>query len=378
MGKRVPKKCKVVFVLGTRPEVVKVAPVYQLFSRREDFHPLLINTGQHREMSDRFLHIFDITPDYTLDVMSPGQTLSALTARILQDLEPILSIEKPDIVLVQGDTTSALGGALSAFYQHILVGHIEAGLRTGNKYSPFPEEMNRVLIGRVADFHFAPTEHARGNLLRENIPAGQIVVTGNTVVDALLLIKEKITAFIDPHLSTVLSQAQPQAIVTVTAHRRESWDGGIRNISFAVRELALQYPRTLFFFSVHPNPLVRDQVYAILSTTPNVHLLDPLDYRDFIFLLSQSTLAISDSGGVQEEAPSLGVPVLVTREFTERPEILEAGAGFLVGTDTKTIIKKATEVLSHPQKIEGKSIFGDGRASERIAEVLQGIRSSES
>lgn len=370
MEKRVPEKCKVVFIAGTRPEIVKIAPVYFYLSEQNDFYPLLVNTGQHREMSHMFLEIFNIIPEYDLDIMKPGQTLSFMTASILNALESVFKSEKPDWILVQGDTTSAFCGALSAYYRQIPVGHIEAGLRTGNKYSPFPEEMNRNLIGRIADLHFAPTLQARQNLLNEGIDQNLIIVTGNTVVDALLWIQRRNAHFIDPDLTQLFSSSLYRKTVLITAHRRESWGGGIADISKAIRILAEHYPDILFFFSVHPNPVVQDQVHATLSKIPNVFLHDPIDYRDFIKILSQSDLAISDSGGVQEEAPSLGVPVIITRTITERPEIIEAGMGFLVGTDHEAIVTKASQLLEEKGRKSAKTIFGDGEASRRIVKSL--------
>ena len=370
METRVPGRFKVAFIAGTRPEIIKIAPVYLILSQQKDVKPILINTGQHREMSHMFLEIFNLTPDYDLNIMKPGQTLGSMTTRILHELEVILHKEKPDWVMVQGDTTSAFCGALSAFYRQTPVGHIEAGLRTWNKYSPFPEEMNRTLIGRIAELHFAPTQMARNNLQKEGIDQQKIIVTGNTVVDALHWIESQNHDFIDQDLARIFSSKTHQKIVTVTAHRRESWAGGITDISEAVGMLARSFPEVLYFFSVHPNPVVKDQVYAILSGIPNIFLHDPLDYRDFIKILSFSDLVITDSGGVQEEAPSLGVPVIITRAMTERPEIIEAGMGFLTGTDRDAIIRFASEILTKKTEKTAKTIFGDGKASQRITQSL--------
>ncbi|NLJ49236.1 MAG: UDP-N-acetylglucosamine 2-epimerase (non-hydrolyzing) [Candidatus Atribacteria bacterium] len=370
MGLKVPKRFKIAFIVGTRPEIIKTAPVYLAIAHQPDLQPVFINTGQHKEMSHMFLDLFNITPDYELNIMKPKQSLSSLTASILQELEIILQREKPDWVFVQGDTTSAFCGALSAFYQKITIGHIEAGLRTGDIYSPFPEEMNRILVGRLSTYHFAPTQKAKNNLLSEGISPDKIIITGNTVVDALHWIQAQDKKISSPDISQLLSSNPIPRIVLVTAHRRENWEGGIANVAKAVIHLAKRFPDIIFIFSVHPNPVVKKQVYAILSHQVNVLLHNPLDYFDFIKVLSQSLVAISDSGGVQEEAPSLGVPVIITRSTTERPEILETGMGYLAGTDQATIINLATEILTQERTRKAQSIFGDGFASQRIVQSL--------
>jgi len=365
-----PRRFKVAFIAGTRPEIIKTAPVFRLLLKQNELSPIFINTGQHRELSRMFYRIFSISPDYDLDVMKPGQSLSFITSQILHQLENVLQKENPDWVMVQGDTTSAFCGALSAFYQKIPVGHIEAGLRTGDKYNPFPEETNRTLISRIADLHFAPTQKARINLVEEGISQQKIVVTGNTVVDSLLWIQSQNWDYIDPDLTRLFSFNHHRKMVIITAHRRESWEGGIANISQAVEELASRFPDVLFLFSVHPNPIVKSQVYSILAHKKNVLLLNPLDYRDFIKILGKSEIAISDSGGVQEEAPSLGVPVIITRSITERPEILHTQMGFLTGTDREAIVCIASDYLTQDNPKKVKNVFGDGFASQRIIQAL--------
>jgi len=364
------KKFKIAFIAGTRPEIIKIAPVYHALAQRQDFYPIFVNTGQHREMSHTFLEIFNIISDYDLKVMKPSQSLNSLTASILLELENILQKEIPDWVIVQGDTTSAFCGALSAFYQKITVAHIEAGLRTGDIYSPFPEEMNRILVSRISTWHYAPTQKAKENLIQEGIAPNKIIVTGNTVVDALHWIQSQNQDFADSDLSGWFSSNPNQRLVLITAHRRESWEGGIANIAEAVARLANQFHDILFIFSVHPNPVVKNQIYSILSNKTNVFLHDPLDYCDFIKLLSRSELVISDSGGVQEEAPSLGIPIIITRMITERPEILGTGMGFLAGTDQDSIFQIATEILTQARIKKAKNIFGDGFASQRIVQSM--------
>jgi len=370
VGLKESKKFKIAFIAGTRPEIIKTAPVYFAITHQPDLQPVFINTGQHREMSHMFLDLFNIIPDYDLNLMKPGQSLCSLTAAILQELEVILQKEKPDWVLVQGDTTSAFCGALSAFYQKITIGHIEAGLRTRDIYSPFPEEMNRILVGRLSAYHYAPTKKAKNNLLSEGISPDKIIITGNSVVDALHWIQAQDKKLSSSDINRLLSSNPNPRIVLITAHRRENWEGGIANVAKAVNHLAKRFPDIIFIFSVHPNPIVKEQVYAILSDQTNVLLHNPLDYFDFIKVLSQSLVAISDSGGVQEEAPSLGVPVIITRSTTERPEILETGMGYLAGTDPDTITNLVIEILSQEKTRKAQSIFGDGFASQRIVQSI--------
>jgi len=361
------KKVKVFFILGTRPEVIKLAPLVLAFLRREEFEVRLINTGQHREMSSAFLRVFNLNPHYDLQVMAERQSLSYLTSKIMEELERVFLREKPDFVFVQGDTTTALCGALSAFYFQIPLGHVEAGLRTREKWRPFPEEMNRVLITRLADFHFAPTLLAKKNLLQEGVTESQILLAGNTVVDALFLILNQNLPVSHPVLKEELEHDHSHLLVTVTAHRRENWGEGIQNVASAVKMIAKMNGSVKIFFALHPNPSVREMVLHELAGTPRVILLDSLGYPDFLKLLSQSALVISDSGGVQEEAASLGIPVLITRESTERPEIVETGLGVLVGCRREEIIKQALSFLREgtlPR--EKRYLFGDGNASLRI------------
>jgi len=368
------KKIKVFFVLGTRPEVIKLAPLIMAFQSHPRFGVKIINTGQHQDMSHEFLKVFELIPDYDLQVMTEKQSLGSLTARIIQKLEEIFELEHPDFLFVQGDTTTALCGALSSFYAQIPLGHVEAGLRTGEKYRPFPEEMNRVLIARMVDLHFAPTPLAKTNLLKESIEEGKIFLTGNTVVDALLWILQRNVATSHPLLEKELRDDQGSFIIVVTAHRRENWGEGIRNIAQALKTLVSAHSRVKIFFPVHPNPVVKEVVYSELASLPRIFLLGSLEYPDFVYLLSRSSLVITDSGGVQEEAVSLGVPTLITRESTERPEIVEAGLGVLVGCDQERIVAEALKFMEDRGVSSMKRLlFGDGKASWRILRVIEGF-----
>jgi UDP-N-acetylglucosamine 2-epimerase (non-hydrolysing) len=362
-------RAKVLFVLGTRPEVIKLAPLILRFQRHKHFSCVVVNTGQHREMSKEFLDLFGIVPGYDLRVMSERQSLGRLTGKLCLRLEEIVTLEKPDLLIVQGDTTTAFCGALSAFYCRVSCVHIEAGLRTGNKFQPFPEEINRALVARLADLHCAPTQRAKVNLLREGIDEGKVVVTGNTIVDALQLILTQKKGFVNKTLEEALKISRK--VITVTAHRRENWGKGIEEVAFAIRELSERFEDVNFFFSVHPNPVVKNTIYSLLRGIPNVFLFSTLAYSDFIKLLARSNLVISDSGGIQEEAPALGVPVLVTREVTERPELLEAGLGALVGCSKERIIEEATRRLLAEEERIPRSVFGDGKAAERIERAIE-------
>ncbi|MBN1180618.1 MAG: UDP-N-acetylglucosamine 2-epimerase (non-hydrolyzing) [Anaerolineae bacterium] len=369
---------KILCIFGTRPEAIKMAPVVQRLRRQpEQFRLVTCATAQHREMLDQVLALFDIVPDVDLNLMQPGQTPSQVAARILTHLEPVLERERPDWVLVQGDTTTVLASAIAAHHLRIRVGHVEAGLRTGDRWNPFPEEMNRVLTDHVSDLCFAPTERARQNLLGEGVPDRRILVTGNTVVDALLWIAqqplsdETQTLFrqigLDPH---------PQsAICLVTAHRRESFGRPLEQICHALRELAQGgQGRIRIIYPVHPNPNVQEPVRRILGDVPHVTLLPPLDYATLVHVMKRSRLILTDSGGIQEEAPSLGVPVLVLREVTERPEAVEAGVARVVGTDPERIVAEAMRLLNDPaaHAAMARSVnpYGDGRAADRIAQAL--------
>lgn len=361
---------KTLFVFGTRPEAIKMAPVVRhLQSRPEEFSVRVAVTAQHRQMLDQALAVFNIVPDYDLNTMAAGQTLSSSASRILAALEPVYSDAKPDIVFVQGDTTTTLHGALAAFYARIPVGHIEAGLRTGDKAQPFPEEMNRVLTGRMAAIHFASTTRARNNLLAEGVADSAIHVTGNSGIDAVLNISERLTSGQLPAGNWDFIDAKKKLIV-VTAHRRESFGGGFDNICRALRELARR-PDVTIVYPVHRNPNVQDPVQRHLSSVENIHLIEPLDYVPFVDLMRRATILLTDSGGIQEEGPSLGKPVVVMREKTERPEAVEAGTVTLVGTDKGRIIGEVVRLLEDEALRDSMSRrhnpYGDGHASERIA-----------
>jgi len=361
------------FCLGTRPEAIKLSPVIRELSRRpSEFQPLVLVTAQHRQMLDQVLSAFDIRPDYDLDLMRPGQSLADLTVGVLRGVERVLRRVRPDIVMVQGDTTSALGATLAAFYQRIPVGHVEAGLRTRDKYSPYPEEMNRRLVGSLADRHFAPTQTARENLLREGVPRGHIRVTGNTVVDALKTIRRSKLAWHVPVLDKI---APGQRVILVTAHRRESFGPAFESICHALRLIVERNPDVEIVYPVHLNPNVRKPVRAILAGVPRVRLIEPLEYLPFVRLMERSYVILTDSGGIQEEAPALGRPVLVMRDVTERPEAIEAGTAKLVGTEPRAIVSATERLLRfgavYRKMTRARNPFGDGRASARIAAVLR-------
>lgn len=366
----------VAVVFGTRPEAIKMAPVVHALQATPGLTPLVLSTGQHRQMLDQILTTFGITPDVDLQVMEPGQTLAGLTSRAVAQIDRVLAERRPDLVLVQGDTTTAFCAALAAFYQKIPVGHVEAGLRTGTIDSPWPEEANRQIISRLAALHFPPTEPTRANLLREGAPAERVIMTGNTVVDALRFAVRSIEAD-PPTIPGLPSELLPpeRPLVLITGHRRENFGPSFDAICRAIAELARQFPEVLFIYPVHLNPNVRGPVDRILrpAEQTNVLLLDPLPYREFIALFRRATVVLSDSGGVQEEAPSLGVPVLVMRESTERPEAVAAGVVKLVGADYDRIVTETALLLSDPNAraaMTGVSNpYGDGRAAERIAQA---------
>lgn len=366
---------KILSVFGTRPEVIKLAPVVMELDRRpERFTSRTCATAQHRQMLDQALLPFSIRVDHDLDVMTPGQSLAQVTARAVERLDGVIAAEKPDVVLVQGDTTTALCGALAAFYQHVKVGHVEAGLRTGNKFAPFPEEINRRLVGQLADLHFAPTQEARNALLAEGVATDKVFVTGNTVIDALLYIRDRVRST-PPELPAGLEKAiDGHPLVLVTGHRRESFGEGFENICKAILSVAESFPDVLFVYPVHLNPNVREPVNRILRGHDRILLIDPLPYEPFVWLMDQATLVLTDSGGVQEEAPSLGKPVLVMREITERPEGVAAGNARLVGVSQSRIVEAMTDLLVHPEAREAMSKvrnpYGDGQASNRIADIL--------
>ena len=375
---------KIMLVFGTRPEAIKMAPLVKEFQKYpENFETIVCVTAQHREMLDQVLNLFEIVPEYDLDIMKPGQSLYEVTSNILLGLQSVLEETKPDVVLVHGDTTTTLATSLAAFYQQIAVGHVEAGLRTNNIYSPWPEEGNRQVTGRLATYHFAPTEVSGANLLKENVDISNMIVTGNTVIDALLSVVSKIESDSDLRntLFENISQKgyvsdEAKRLILVTGHRRENFGQGFLNICSALKELALKYPDVDIVYPVHLNPNVQKPVNEILSDVDNVFLILPLDYEPFIYLMSRSYFILTDSGGIQEEAPSLGKPVLVMRDTTERPEALEAGTVKLVGTDTKKIIEECRILLDDEKAYQTMSKshnpYGDGKACERIVTYLKG------
>ncbi len=364
---------KILSVFGTRPEAIKMAPVLAELNKYPEITSVVCVTAQHREMLDQVLELFEINPDYDLSIMQPNQSLSEITARALTKLDEVLTKENPDWVLVQGDTTTAMVGALAAFYHQIKVGHVEAGLRSFDKYQPFPEEINRKIATSISDLHFAPTEVSKQNLLREGVNEAHIVVTGNTVIDALLQVADKPYDWDSSPLSVI---PRDKKIILVTAHRRENHGEPLHNICAALRTLAEQFSDVQIVYPVHLNPNVQKIVRATLGNIPNVTLLEPLEYLPLVHLMKQSFFVITDSGGIQEEAPGLGKPVLVLREVTERPEGVTAGTVKLVGTNTATIINEATNLLTNAAAYQVMSQavnpYGDGQASVRIVERLMG------
>lgn len=370
---------KILSIFGTRPEAVKMAPVIQALAAASNFTAKVCVTAQHRQMLDQVLELFSIRPDYDLDIMRDDQDLFDLTGRILLALRRVLQIEKPDLVLVQGDTTTSFVGSLAAFYLQIPVGHIEAGLRTGNIHAPFPEEANRAMTSRLAALHFAPTEQARRNLHTEGIPADTVHVTGNTVIDALLWVRERAAATATENQYDMFGSAEHiirerRPYVLITGHRRENFGQGFQDICEAIAVLAVHHPETHFIYPVHLNPNVQGPVYSLLKAKDNVHLIPPLDYAPFVLAMDHARLILTDSGGVQEEAPSLGKPVLVMRETTERPEAVAAGTVLLVGTDKQRIIRETERLLTDHdayRRMAGQiNPYGDGRAAARIIKIL--------
>jgi UDP-N-acetylglucosamine 2-epimerase (non-hydrolysing) len=365
---------KILMVFGTRPEAIKMCPLVKELKKQADkFETIVCVTSQHREMLDQVLHVFDVAPDYDLNLMKTDQSLFDITARCLIETGKIMKEKKPDVVLVQGDTTSTFAASLAAYYNRISVGHVEAGLRTYNKYSPFPEEINRKITTVIADLHFAPTQKNKNNLLLEGIPKDKIVVTGNTVIDALLWVREKIR--VDRREYQELSNIDFQKkIILVTGHRRENFGQDFINICQALREIAIRHSNTEIVYPVHLNPNVRKPVYSVLSGINNIKLIEPLGYEPFVYLMDRAYFIISDSGGVQEEAPSLGKPVLVTRNTTERPEAVEVGTVKLVGTEKEKIIEESEKLLNDNEyydrmtKIDNP--YGDGHACDKIISGL--------
>lgn len=364
---------RVLVVFGTRPEAIKMAPLIGEMRRHPDrFHCRVAVTAQHREMLDQVLQLFQIAPDHDLDIMRPGQSLFDITRRALAGLEQVIKRERPHLVLVHGDTTTTFVAALAAFYFQIPVGHVEAGLRTGDKYSPFPEEINRHLTAVLADLHFAPTASARDNLLREGINPEKIFVTGNTVIDALLATVKADYRFADPVLAGI--DFQCRRVLLVTTHRRENLGEPMREIYLALRDIVALYPDVEVVFPVHRNPAVREVVQEILGRSPRVHLIEPLPYQDFVNLMNRCYLVLTDSGGLQEEAPALGKPVLVLRNTTERPEAVRAGTVRLVGTTREAVFKETRLLLEdaarYRRMAEAVNPYGDGQASRRICQAL--------
>ena len=364
-------------IFGTRPEAIKMAPVVKAFSNSENFNLKICVTGQHKEMLAQVLDNFEIVPDFNLSIMQSNQDLTDITTRILVGLREIFKSFKPDMVLVHGDTTTAFAGALTSFYNKIPVAHVEAGLRTGDLYSPWPEEGNRLLISSLATINFAPTSISKDNLVLENVPIEKIYITGNTVIDALLIAKRKIDENSDLKnkiLSNFPFSKNGNKMILVTAHRRENHGSGLEKICTALKIVATRHSDVEIVFPVHPNPAVKSIVIARLSNFKNIHLLDPLDYFPFVYLMSRSSIIVTDSGGIQEEAPSLGIPVLVMRETTERPEALNAGTVKLVGTDPTIISSSITSLLTNPNEYLAMSNainpYGDGLASSRIKEKI--------
>jgi len=371
------KKIKILVCLGTRPEGIKLAPVIELLKRkRETFEFRICSTGQHKEMLEQVFNFFGIKPDYDLGLMTENQSLGNISSRILDNMSKVLDDSEPDVILIQGDTTTAFLTALAGFYRRIKVGHVEAGLRTYDKYNPFPEEVNRQLISRVTDFHFAPTKSALENLLKENIDSRNIVVTGNTIVDAILWSIKKISGN-----KNVIEKKEPfrnldkgKKIILVTMHRRESFGKDIENVCSALKAISARYDNVRIVYPVHLNPNVRKPVFEMLGKTGNIKLIDPLDYESFLWLMKKSYFIITDSGGVQEEAPTLKKPVLVIRKKTERMESVDYGISKLVGTDTKNILDNVSGILDNEENyrkmISEMNPYGDGHASEKILDFL--------
>jgi len=365
---------KVAVIFGTRPDTIKMAPVIlELLNHPRYFEVLTIATAQHRQMLDQVLEVFKIRPDYDLDIMSPKQTLASITSKIITGIDEVLEKEIPDMVLVQGDTTTTCIGSLASFYRRIPVGHIEAGLRTNDKANPFPEEINRRITGCITDLHFAPTETARQSLLKENVDPKTIFVTGNTVVDALKYSVHENYLFSKPELNTIIGEKKK--IILITMHRRENWGEPMEGASNAIKKLARKYPDFTFVFPVHLNPVVREVVYPILKNLPNVSLIEPLDYLDFVNLMAKSFLILTDSGGVQEEGPHFGIPILVLRYVTERPDAVDYGTVKLVGLDEDKIYNTALHLIEdineYKKMANAVNPYGDGFSSVRTIKIIK-------
>lgn len=369
---------KNLIIFGTRPEAIKMAPLVKQFQKEEKFETKVCVTAQHREMLDQVLDFFEITPNYDLDLMKPNQNLYSLTSDIILGLKPILEEYQPDYVYVHGDTTTTMATSIAAFYAGAKVCHVEAGLRTHNKLSPFPEEINRQVTGRIADLHFAPTLQSKTNLLQENVSEDTIIITGNTVIDALIESSEKVNDIKNTEIENLKKVVDTtKKLILVTGHRRENHGQGFIDICEALKEIATTNKDIQIIYPVHLNPNVKEPVYEILGDTKAINLIDPLAYPAFVWLMNQSYLIITDSGGVQEEAPSLGKPVLVMRETTERPEAVEAGTVILVGTNKELIVKECNDLVNNTSRYEQMSAlhnpYGDGKACQRIAEHIISI-----
>ena len=366
-------KLKVMSIFGTRPEAIKMAPLVKKLQETEEIDSVLCVTAQHRQMLDMVLDLFELKADYDLDIMEHGQSISDITVKVLKGMENILQEVKPDIVLVHGDTSTTFVGALAAFYQQIPVGHVEAGLRSGNIYSPYPEEMNRKLTTNLASLYFAPTTGNYDNLIKENITSEKIFITGNTVIDALLQVVKEEYVFDNPLLNGI--DYRNKKVIVMTCHRRENWGEPMENIFKAVVDIKERHKDVEIIFPVHLNPKIRELAKDIMGNMEGVHLIEPLDYEPFVNLLNKAHLILTDSGGIQEEAPALGKPILVLREETERPEAVGAGTVKIVGVDRDKIIKEVEELLSNPksysQMANATNPYGDGRACERIVDALK-------
>jgi len=373
---------KVLTVFGTRPEAIKMAPVVLELEKHTDIKSIVCVTAQHREMLDQVLNLFEIKPDYDLDLMAPNQDLFDITSKVLLGLREVFRQAKPDVVLVHGDTTTCFAAGLAAFYENIKIGHVEAGLRTGNLRAPFPEEANRTLVSRLTDFHFAPTPKSKQNLLNEGVSEDKIIVTGNTVIDALLIVRDRVNSRptsewqekFGPQLFDAMTDSQ-RKLILITGHRRENFGQGFIDLCNAIKELAKKHSDWDLIYPVHLNPNVQGPVFEILNDIQNVYLIDPLDYAPFVWMMNQSDLILTDSGGIQEEGPSLGKPVLVMREVTERPEAVDAGTVLLVGTDKTKIVNGVETVLLDTDVYERMSKahnpYGDGEACARLVKHLE-------
>ena len=370
---------KVLIIFGTRPEAIKMAPLVKEFKKDKAFNTKVCVTAQHREMLDQVLDFFEIKPDYDLNLMKPGQNLYGLTAAIITGLQPVLEDFQPDFVFVHGDTTTTMGSSIAAFYSGAKVCHIEAGLRTYNKKSPFPEEINRTITGHIADYHFAPTQTSFDNLQKEGISSAAILITGNTVIDALFESVSKVDTIEDPEIKILKKELDfTKRIILVTGHRRENHGQGFINICNALKEIGEAVDNVQIIYPVHLNPKVQKPVYDILGRQDNIKLIAPLAYPAFVWLMNKCELVITDSGGVQEEAPSLGKPVLVMRDTTERPEAVDAGTVILVGTDREKIVHEALDLMSNKERYKQMSKlhnpYGDGKASKRIVEFIKNLK----